>query len=555
MLPLIVMIMNQSHDKLADEYFAFLAKRFPVMCASDEFHFLPRAEAAHFFYDRLDNFNKAGIEECLFQIKQFKTKFDQLAERETIDQDAAIDLSLLSANAASVEIEFEKNRTYCHNPLLYLKVIFIGLDHALNKPASEPEENKDRFFARLGAVPDLLKQARENIVSVPLSYYKAAFFMIQDGRAYLADTMRKLSDDPEDSIKPPQIQQFQTCLSSLEAFEKYLSSLSPTPDRRFGTGAINETGENYFMSVRSLADVFEIAVDEWHDTLTLLETIKSRIDPARSWQELYHSYTPKSIEHHDILNLYRMETDNLRLFFMDRDFKPNDLSMPMDVVETPSYLRSVRGTASFAAALRSDNREKSFFYITPRLPGENSKEEISLIRRFHREYKFLTAHETFPGHHLLDTVRRRLKNPVRRQIESPLFYEGWASYAESLLTEYGYADKPFDRLIDCKRRLWRSARCQIDAGLSTGRMDREAASRLLMAAGFSLKEAARQLDRFQLNPGYQICYTLGRYEIMNLKELYDKRIRDKKFHSFLLEGGELPFHLIEKKLAGMAPAG
>jgi uncharacterized protein (DUF885 family) len=197
----------------------------------------------------------------------------------------------------------------------------------------------------------------------------------------------------------------------------------------------------------------------------------------------------------------------------------------------------------------------SYFYITTRLPGPHQKIEEALTRRFHREYKFLTAHESIPGHHLLDSVRRRLKNPVRRQIESPLFYEGWASYAESVLTENGYADTRLDRLVEYKRRLWRAARCQIDAGLPTGRIDREAAACLLLDAGFSQEEAARQIDRFQLNPGYQLCYTLGRHEILNLKALYRKRIGDNKFHSFLLEGGELPFHLIEKKLAGMGRAG
>jgi uncharacterized protein (DUF885 family) len=53
----------------------------------------------------------------------------------------------------------------------------------------------------------------------------------------------------------------------------------------------------------------------------------------------------------------------------------------------------------------------------------------------------LTAHETIPGHHFLDSIRRSLKNPIRRQIESPLFYEGWASYAESMLIEYGYLEE------------------------------------------------------------------------------------------------------------------
>jgi len=326
------------------------------------------------------------------------------------------------------------------------------------------------------------------------------------------------------------------------------------PDGRVAGASIGDSMGNHFLSARSLDEIFDIAVQEWHDTLEHLQTLKSLIHPEKTWQGVYHSYTPENIDKLDVIALYRQEVENLRHFFMLRDFTKDDLSAPMAVIETPTYLRSVRGSASFAAALRSDEKEKSFFYITTQLCRANSKEASSLHRRLHQEYQFLTAHETFPGHHLLDTVRRRLKNPVRRQIESPLFYEGWASYAESILTEYGYADRPEAVLVDYKRRLWRSARCQIDVGLSTGKMDRETAGRLLIFAGFSQEEAKRQIDRFKLNPGYQVCYTLGRYEIMKLKETYLKRVGGEGFHAFLLEGGELPFHLIENRLSDLGPA-
>ena len=58
----------------------------------------------------------------------------------------------------------------------------------------------------------------------------------------------------------------------------------------------------------------------------------------------------------------------------------------------------------------------------------------------------------FPGIILLDSIRRKLENPVRRQIESPLFYEGWAYYAESLLTEQGYVQNPMEYLVDLQAK-------------------------------------------------------------------------------------------------------
>ena len=292
-------------------------------------------------------------------------------------------------------------------------------------------------------------------------------------------------------------------------------------------------------------------MEEWHQILKQLESLQSKINPGKTWAELYHGYNPSQIEEMEIITLYKSEIDRLRTFFRRNGFSQEDLNAPIDVVYTPRYLKSVRSSASFATAFSQNPEEKSLFYITTQFPEQNSKNTDTLLqKRLHREYKMLTAHETIPGHHFLDSIRRRLANPVRRQIESPFFYEGWASFSESMLIEYGYISDPQELLVDCKRRLWRSARCQIDVGLTIGKLSQDDAIELLKTCGFAPQEAFRQLDHYRLNPGYQLCYSLGSYEFRQLKENYGNLLRGKDFHSFVLEGGELPFHLIEKRFDG-----
>jgi uncharacterized protein (DUF885 family) len=279
-----------------------------------------------------------------------------------------------------------------------------------------------------------------------------------------------------------------------------------------------------------------------------LERLKIKTDPKTSWQDLYHNYLPPEVNKDDTFWLYQHEIERLRHFFSRRGFNPGDLNRTVEVAETPLYLNSVRGAASFAAAFSADEREKSYFYITTNLAESSTDLAGELLKkRFHREFKMLTAHETIPGHHFLDSIRCRLKNPVRRQIESPLFYEGWASYAEFLLVDSGYVHRPMDLIVDYKRRLWRSARCQVDVGLSTGKISLRDAMDLLKMCGFSIEEAQRQIDRFRLNPGYQLCYSLGCHEFKQLKTLWGHQMTEIDFHTFLLEGGELPFHLITER--------
>ncbi|MGD0399854.1 MAG: DUF885 family protein [Syntrophobacteraceae bacterium] len=536
--------MPESQEKLTESYFDYLAKSFPVMCASDEFHFLPRSEAASRYYDRMEILEPGLIEECIFTLREFRKNFDFLAAGED-DLERRIDLELLNSSIAGIMIELEENRLWRHNPLLYLKIAFIGLDHAISKPAGSHKEKIERTLARLCAIPGLFQQAARNVDRVPETFHQAALAMLSDCGRYLRETAQGLTAEDARRLWPA----LEQARSALGAFGTYLGALRPVPDRELAVPSLETTLRNRFGSDRNPSEVFEIAVEEWSENLRELESLQKDLAPGKSWMQLYHGYCPEEAGAIDTITLYQREVERLKRFFASNGFRGVVApGLPM-VCQTPTYLQSVRGSASFSAAFTKDGREKDFFYITTQAQHQRSHETRELRRkRFHREYKFLTAHETFPGHYLLDFTRRMLENPVRSQIESPLFYEGWAYYVESLLTEYGYADHATDRLVDRKRRLWRAARCQIDIGLNSGRLVHEDAMKLLTTAGFSPEEARGQIDRFGLNPGYQLCYSLGRFEILRLREAYAGQMGHDAFHALLLEGGELPFHLIEKRL-------
>ncbi|MBT7085404.1 MAG: DUF885 family protein [Desulfobacterales bacterium] len=536
--------MTPPHFKTAIKYFDYLAKKFPVMCASDEFHFLPRAEKASDYYDKLDNLEAESLFETINVLKEFQKDFSCMADNEN-DLENLIDLELLKANIAGVLIELERNLSWQHNPLLYIKIAFIGLDHALTKPFSDPEELIERTISRSHKIPGLMTQAVNNITTISDTYYHAAIAMLEDCEIYLSETVKNIPVGKSRDL----VTALKTIASSLISFKKFLGSIKPVQHREFSETSLKSNLKDHFLSSKSPDEIYMIAVDERQSISIELEKLRSQIDPGKSWQELYSSFYPSEAKNKDLFSLYRGEMEKMLQFFNEKGLGKDILFSPVEIEETPAYLRSVRGTASFGAAFSTDKREKSYFYISIPQPGQKKPEEAdNLEKRFNREYKFLTAHEIVPGHHLLDSVRRRIKNPIRRQIESPLFYEGWATYAESLLIKYGYVDTPIEKLVYYKRRLWRSARCIIDSGMPSGKIKKDNAVVLLTASGFSQKEAENQIYRFQLNPGYQLCYSLGQYEISKLQEAYGHLMPDELFHAFLLEGGQLPFHLIEKRL-------
>jgi uncharacterized protein (DUF885 family) len=183
--------------------------------------------------------------------------------------------------------------------------------------------------------------------------------------------------------------------------------------------------------------------------------------------------------------------------------------------------------------------EGGVFFISATAPRE----------RISADYRLLTAHETFPGHHLLDTSRWCHQRRIRRHIEFPLFYEGWASFAEELLFETGFFYGPADRMLMAKRRFWRAIRGTIDYEIHTGRRSMEEAAALLVAEGMTPKRAGAMVRRYCLKPGYQLSYTIGR---RFFRRLYDgwttTKNKPAEFVRHIMEQGEVAFHYLKHLL-------
>jgi uncharacterized protein (DUF885 family) len=270
--------------------------------------------------------------------------------------------------------------------------------------------------------------------------------------------------------------------------------------------------------------------------------LSKRIDSRKGWDVLVYEKRPSITSSSEFMALYENQVKDLRRFFYAQEIFSFPHGEDVTVLQTPAYLQSLRATASYSAPLTGNRKGKGIFYLTP------GKEDLAKISA---HCPYLSAHETYPGHHILDHLRIHHHNPIRRQVESPLFYEGWACYAEQLLDELGYVRDLRQQLIGLKRQLWRNLRAELDIKLQTGRISLDQAAREIEDLGFSRQRAERQIRRFALTPGYQLCYFMGNHEIVRLREQFSSRLGQKAFHDTLLGGGEIPFHLVEKKLTAL----
>ncbi|NIR16866.1 MAG: DUF885 domain-containing protein, partial [Desulfobacterales bacterium] len=290
---------------------------------------------------------------------------------------------------------------------------------------------------------------------------------------------------------------------------------------------------------KSPDEILETAKEASHKTHEKLRALSKRIDSRKGWDVLVYEKRPSITSSSEFMALYENQVKDLRRFFYAQEIISFPHGEDVTVLQTPAYLQSLRATASYSAPLTGNRKSNGIFYLTP------GKEDLAKISA---HCPYLSAHETYPGHHILDHLRIHHHNPIRRQVESPLFYEGWACYAEQLLDELGYVRDLRQQLIGLKRQLWRNLRAELDIKLQTGRISLDQAAREIEDLGFSRQRAERQIRRFALTPGYQLCYFMGNHEIVRLREQFSSRLGQRAFHDTLLGGGEIPFHLAELRL-------
>ena len=219
----------------------------------------------------------------------------------------------------------------------------------------------------------------------------------------------------------------------------------------------------------------------------------------------------------------------------------------LNIVPQPLHRASTLRPIHYDPALGAWDAEPSRCYVSPQLfMGRGFRDNPARLARIRREYIFMTARQTYPGRHLLDSQRRALGDSPLSQMTNPLFMAGWLAFAENLLEELGYLEDPLDRVVHHQRGLCRSALAMIDAGLAADTLDQDKCLAILSDVGFSREESLDHIRTIHLAPASRIMPVLGLYEITLLRK--ESNMELGPFCKALFAGGQLPFQFIAQQM-------
>lgn len=515
-----------------------------------KYHFDPAAasQAGLVVHDgRLGCFDAATVRTHVAALRSVAGAVEEL-EVEDLQQE--VDRTALLGELRSTIFRLEHERPHERNPIFWVNHLFQGLYAVLARNADAGGARAPLALERLRAIPDFLDAARETLDEPPSVFVESALAMLGGGGqliVQLAVAMSAEAPGLADELRTAGGQ----ALESLKRFGTALrDEIEPAVDPH--AFAIGE--EQFARRLHFEHAVVAGAPELWRYGLHLQEETTAQLTAlaaglgSRPWRELVDELRNDAPATGELLDVYRAELDRARDFVAERDLVAIP-DTPLDVIATPPFLASLVPFAAYEPPPIYLGAQRGRFYVTvpdPSLPAEAAAQQ----RRGHGRHGIpaMVAHEAYPGHHLQLVTAQELSSEVRRHLWTPIMVEGWALYCEQLLDEVGYYRTPEQRLFQLVNLLWRAIRVVLDVGLHTrGMTPAEAVDYMVEHLPIERRSAEAEVRRYCAWPTYQLCYAVGRRELLQLREDWQEAtgpdFDPRRFHDTLLSYGGLPVSL------------
>ncbi len=515
-------------------------------------HFDPAAASSAGRIDadgRLGRFDEESVRQHLAAVRALSVAAEEI---EVDDQQEEIDRTALLDEMRVLGFRFEYEQPHRRNPAFWLGHLFDGL-HAILSRSDADGAAAGPLLDRLKDVPGFLESATSTIDAPAQIFTDTALAMLGGGGELVGAAVQRFSQ-----IAPELAGQLEPAgREALLALRTFGTALGQKiePDANPHAFAVGE--EQFERRLRYEHALLAGAPELWRYGLHLrdeveheLEEIASRLDGRRNWRDLVqHLREEGAPDGGDLLRVYRDECDRAYRF-LEQHQLVTLTGTPLELVSTPPYLRPTLPFAAYEPPPVYLPARPGRFYVTEPEAGLDAAAHARQLRE-HAVYGLpsLIAHEAWPGHHLQITTAQALPSEVRRHLWSPITVEGWALYCEGLMDDMGYYADDAVRLFRLVDLLWRAIRIDIDIGLHTrGMTPVEAVNELVARLPMDRRDAEAEVRRYCQMPTYQLCYAVGRRELLSLRDAVrtaeGASFSLRNFHDRLLAYGGLPVSLI-----------
>lgn len=219
---------------------------------------------------------------------------------------------------------------------------------------------------------------------------------------------------------------------------------------------------------------------------------------------------------------------------------------PVKIIVMPEFQRGV--AVAYADSPGPLDRGLDTYYAISPIPEHWTDAQVeSFLREYNdRMIHVLSIHEGVPGHYLEGAHSAAHPSTLRAVLRSYTFAEGWAVYAERVMSDAGYLDgDPLFRLVQLKYYLRAVSNALLDQGVHVDGWDRDRAMELMVRTTFQQEsEAALKWLRAHLYSTQLTTYFVGAQEHFDMRAAVEAARGDdfdlKAYHDEVLSHGSPP---------------
>jgi uncharacterized protein (DUF885 family) len=478
-----------------------------------------------------------SVREQLAALRSYTAALEEV-EADTLDEE--IDRTAALHDARHWILLFERERPFAFNPAFHLSHALNGLHLILARGSQDPARRAGQLLQRLRALPDFLIRAVDALTEPARPLIALGSSMVPGGVALIREGLDDGAVDLSELDRNELAEAREGAVQALLEFSDALALMEEDAGENFAIGReLFDRKLHTAHMIRDSADELLRYGERLRAEATAeLERIAAEVDPDAHWRDVLARLRGDVPESGSALDEYCVALGAARDFTTSRGLM-TVTDAPVEVEPTPGFLRMMIPFAAYQGPGTFEESQRGRFFVTLPAAGEARGVESRAER------PSTVLHEGVPGHHQQITVANRLPGIMRRVLATPAAREGWALYCESLMAEEGFLSTPGERLFHAHHLLWRALRVILDVKLHTRKMPVADAARLLRdELGFTDMAAAAEVARYCAYPTYQLCYAVGRRDILRLRD-DARRARGANFslsafHDELLSYGGLP---------------
>jgi uncharacterized protein (DUF885 family) len=407
---------------------------------------------------------------------------------------------------------------------------------------------------RLFRVPELMQHAKMNLADSPEVWNRVAQEE-NDGNIGLID--KTLRERAPAALKTEFERAAKSALDALRDFNKYLKDdLSRrTSDWRLGKDKYDPKFRNYLVAGKTPEQV----LSEAEAALKSVRDEMAKLAAPRSVREALDKIAQQRATPETFMDQARKTLEDATKFVREKHLVTLPARSNLQVIPTPEFMRGIYAVAGFAPAPALEPQLGAFYWVTP-IPPNWPKDRIESKLREYNYYGLqeITIHEAMPGHYVQMEIANDLEPKNRRVLRNIYantpYVEGWAVYAQQLMSDEGYLNNSAALRLTLMKQLLRTiANAILDIRLQTMGMTDQQALDLMINDTFQEKEeATSKLQRAQLSSCQLPTYFVGWRGWLDVREDYKKRkgaaFQLSEFHDAALKESAVPLPVLPQLL-------